>query len=141
MRPIEPVTVTDYTTDGRCSGCGQCCSSALPLSRSEVARIRAYVKKHGIREQHRHGMQGIDLSCPFRDEASRKCLIYDVRPDICRAFQCNQPVDVIQARKRYYHATRRIVFMRAEFFGNTADLDEFSEYLRMAIALGLDINE
>lgn len=130
--------ITDYTTDGRCSGCGQCCSSVLPLSKAEVARIHAYVKKHGIREQFRHGMTGLDMSCPFRDEMGRKCLIYAVRPDICKAFQCNQPMDVIERQKRQFHATRRHVFLRAEFFGNYTDLAYWAEFLRDGSPMNMD---
>lgn len=33
-------------------------------------------------------------------------------------------------RKWRFHATRRLVFMRAEFFDNTADIDAFSEVFR-----------
>ena len=127
---LEHVNVTDFTTNGRCSGCGQCCSSVLPLSRREVERIHAYCRTHKVKEQHRHGPQGIDLSCPFRDEAGRRCLIYAVRPDICREFQCNQPFEEIKTRKWRFHATRPLVFMRGEFFGNTADVDAFSGAFR-----------
>lgn len=131
---LDRVDVTDYTRDGRCSNCGQCCSSVLPLSAREVERIHAYCRAHKVKEQHRYGPQGIDLSCPFRDEAGRRCLIYDVRPDICRAFMCNHTADDIRRQKRLFHATRRLVFMRAEFFGNTADIDAFSATFRAAMA-------
>jgi len=36
--------VYDFTKDGKCSGCGQCCSSILPLSSSEIKEIRRYIK-------------------------------------------------------------------------------------------------
>lgn len=127
---LDHVNVTDYTTNGRCSGCGQCCSSVLPLSAREVERIHMYCRAHKVKEQHRYGPQGVDLSCPFRDESGRRCLIYEARPDICREFQCNQPFEEIQMRKWRFHATRRLVFMRAEFFDNTADIDAFSEVFR-----------
>lgn len=29
----------DYTVDGKCSGCGNCCSNVLPLADAEVKRI------------------------------------------------------------------------------------------------------
>lgn len=127
---LDHVNVTDFTKDGQCSNCGQCCSSVLPLSAREVERIHAYCRTHKVKEQHRHGLQGIDLSCPFRDEAGRRCLIYAVRPDICRAFLCNQSPEDIRRQKRLFHESRGLVFMRGEFFGNTADVDAFSEAFR-----------
>ena len=130
---LDRVTVTDFTTNGRCSGCGQCCSSVLPLSRREVERIHTYCRTHKVKEQHRHGVQGIDMTCPFRDEAGRRCLIYEVRPEICRAFTCNQSMDEIRRQKRLFHASRRVVFMRAEFFDNTTDCDEFAALMRAVL--------
>ena len=28
----------------------------------------------------------MDYTCPFRDEKNKKCMIYDVRPIICKLF-------------------------------------------------------
>ena len=46
--------VTDYTKDGECSGCGQCCSNYLPLSVKECFRIREYVRRKHIAESALH---------------------------------------------------------------------------------------
>lgn len=81
--------VIDFTKDGKCSNCGQCCSNLLPLSNDEVKQIKSYIKKHKIKEQRHNFIQGVDLTCPFRDEANKKCLVYEIRPAICRQFMCN----------------------------------------------------
>ena len=115
--------VTDFTINGKCSQCGQCCSNLLPLSDKEIARIKAYIKKHGIKEQRHNALLTVDMTCPFRDERNKKCLIYDIRPEICRVFQCNQERVVIVANKMRMHGVNNVVLMRNEFFGNTEDLD------------------
>ncbi len=113
--------VKDYTCNGRCSNCGQCCSDMLPLSEKEIKTIKEYVRKHSIKEQRHNASMSVDLTCPFRDERNRKCLIYEVRPAICRSFICNQPLSEMEANKARYHLQNKVVFMRTEFFGNTED--------------------
>lgn len=122
-------TVTDFTKDGKCSNCGQCCSNLLPLSAQEVNRIKAYIRKHGIKEQRHNVMMGYDMTCPFRDEANRKCLIYEIRPAICRQFMCNYKQEDLMRAKQAFHNINRVVFMRSEFFGNMEDEKFFSEFI------------
>lgn len=119
--------VTDYTCNGKCSNCGQCCSDLLPLSDREVKAIKAYIKNHPIKEQRHNAATGVDLTCPFRDERTRKCLIYAVRPAVCRTFVCNQPLLEMERNKMRFHTVNKIVFMRTEFFGNTEDIDWYRE--------------
>lgn len=116
----DETNVTDYTVDGHCSGCGSCCSDYLPLSQREIERIKAYMKKHSLREHVARVMAGpqLDMTCPFRDNVKHRCDIYEVRPDICRCFQCNQPVELINKNKEWYHQRNRVVSMRGEFFGD-----------------------
>ena len=112
--------VYDHTVDGKCSQCGQCCADFLPMSQAEVARIHAYVKKHGIKP-HRNlppTMEPVeDFTCPFRNELEKKCDIYEVRPAICRDFQCDKPRKQIEADKAMYHGKYSVVRMRQEFGG------------------------
>ena len=111
--------VYDYTKDGQCSNCGSCCSRFLPVSGKEVKAIRRYVRKKKIQEQ-RHfyptASPHDDWTCPFRSESERKCLIYEVRPAICRDFQCDKPREQIEADKSLYHGRYAVVDMRKEFF-------------------------
>ena len=127
---IDDVIVKDFTKDGKCSNCGQCCSNLLPLSEAEIKRIKAYIKKHGIKEQRHNVMVGVDMTCPFRDERNKKCLIYEIRPAICREFMCNHThADILKA-KLDFHNINQAVFMRAEFFGNREDIDFFVIVMR-----------
>ena len=112
--------IYDFTENGHCSNCGQCCSRFLPISEKEKKTIRRYMKKHGIKEQ-KHLLPTAqpveDWTCPFRCESERKCLIYEVRPAICRDFRCDKPQKKIEASKKLYHGKYDAVDMRKEFFG------------------------
>lgn len=125
--------ITDFTVNGNCSNCGECCSNCLPMSESDVKRIKAYIQKHGIKEQRHNFAVGVDMTCPFRDEANRKCLIYDIRPEICRSFLCNRPQEELLKEKTAIHKRQRTVFMRSEFFGNTEDFDFFASVMRSTV--------
>ena len=111
--------VYDYTRDGKCSGCGNCCSRILPVSGKEVRRIREYIRKHHIEEcVNRPPTAGPvqDWTCPFRDNMKRICTVYEVRPAICRDFRCDKPRKQIEADKRMYHGKYNVVDMREKFF-------------------------
>ena len=75
-------SIQDNTRKGKCIKCGECCSNLLPLSHSEIERIRAYILEHQI------SMQGHVPDCPFLSP-ERRCTVYEVRPLICRIYKCN----------------------------------------------------
>ena len=85
----------DFTDNGKCTQCGQCCSNLLVMIDEEIAIIRKYIKRHQIKE-HRHLIPltnlAIDMTCPFLNDSKKteKCDIYEVRPKICRDFICCQ---------------------------------------------------
>ncbi len=114
------MTITDYTVDGKCSKCGACCSNFLPMTEEEVRTIHKYLKSHPLKEQRHNVLNGIDATCPFRSDEQQKCLIYEQRPSICRAFMCNHTMQQIQNNKAiHYLACTRVVDMRLEYFNNT----------------------
>ena len=119
--------ITDFTENGKCSNCGECCSDLLRLSKYEISIIKRYIKKHNIKEQRHNAMVGYDMTCPFRDEANKRCLIYNVRPQICKSFMCNHRDEDIAKSKIDFHKVNKVVCMRNEFFGNTEDVDFFKE--------------
>lgn len=62
-----------------CTNCGECCG-LVPASKVEINTIRNYIATHGISPiKHKD-----KVTCPFRDNEAKKCLIYPVRPTICR---------------------------------------------------------
>ena len=113
--------ISNFTKDGKCSGCGNCCSNLLPMSQKEVDAIHKYIQKHDIKEC-KHllpvATPAYDMTCPFldTDKKCEKCRIYEVRPAICRQFICDN-----EQRAKHNRAllrqTRRIVDVRSEFYG------------------------
>lgn len=86
--------VTDIFTDrGSCDGCGECCGQYLPLTKKEIKRLKRYVRRNGVKptpEFLRYGDKYIfSCLCPFLG-SDRRCMVYDVRPAICRAYRCDR---------------------------------------------------
>lgn len=111
----------DLTCNGKCTGCGGCCSNILPMTEDEIRTIRNYIKRYSIKEQKRllpTVNPNLDMTCPFLDNSKKcnKCMIYEVRPRVCRDFICDPkqrpPVDLSYASKV------RIVLVREEFYGH-----------------------
>ena len=110
----------DLTCNGKCTGCGGCCSNILPMTEDEIRTIRNYIKRYNIKEQKRllpTVNPNLDMTCPFLDNSKKcdKCMIYEVRPRVCRDFICDPkqrpPVDLSYASKV------RMVLVREAFYG------------------------
>ena len=43
--------VYNMTDNGKCTGCGNCCSNILPMTDKEIEVIRRYIKKNHIKER------------------------------------------------------------------------------------------
>lgn len=67
--------------DHNCQNCGECCGP-VPASKKEIEHIRQYLKEnpHALSKMGK----GENLTCVFRNEEEKKCLIYPVRPLVCR---------------------------------------------------------
>ena len=99
-----------------------------------MKRIRAYVKKHGLKPHHNSIalMTGAnDITCPFRDNEKRLCDIYAIRPEICRSFICSKTFDEAQNDKKLLEKHRNPYSMRYAFFGECDN----SEMLEQCISL------
>lgn len=91
---IKPV---DCSICGKCSKCGECCTPYLPISQTELDTIVEYVIKNKIKPQKQMLVMQSRLSCPYHD--GKKCLIYEVRPLICKEFYCYKKPDIESAKK------------------------------------------
>lgn len=110
----------NFTINGECSNCGSCCSNNLPVSAKEIKTIKRYIQKHGIKERlcrYPIATPIIDCVCPFRSETENKCMIYEVRPEICRVFKCDNPMEKIKADRAVYYRKYGLINMREEFYG------------------------
>lgn len=122
--------VYDFTDNGKCIGCGRCCTSLLPLSSKDIKAIRRYIEKKHIKEQKAFyplkEEPDFDLSCPFRSESEKKCLIYKFRPAICKAFRCDLPSKNIQRNKDVLHGKFNVYDMRELFYAENNNTDSTS---------------
>lgn len=91
------IQITDNSVCGQCSKCGECCSNILPVSQEEVNKIQKYVIKNNIKPQTQMLVMQNRLACPYYD--GKKCLIYEVRPLICKEFYCYKKPDIKMAAK------------------------------------------
>lgn len=113
--------IFNFTIDGKCSGCGSCCSNFLPMSDKEIRQIKKYIQKNKI-EECKHllptSTPTYDMTCPFLDisKDKDKCRIYEVRPMICRKFLCDNDKRAKLSRNEI-NQTRNLVCVREEFFG------------------------
>lgn len=113
--------VYDMTENGKCTGCGNCCSNILPMTDKEIEVIRRHIKKNHIKER-KHiiplANPFLDMTCPFlnTDKKTEKCTIYSVRPAICRCFICPEPNGALK-HKELWHGVRMPVNVREAFYG------------------------
>lgn len=81
--------VTPYACNGKCIQCGECCTNFLPITKKEVSKIKQYIKEHDIKAENRIIENNIILQCPFLNQKTKKCNIYEARPFVCRNFLCS----------------------------------------------------
>lgn len=94
------IQITNYTCNGKCSSCGQCCGDILHLSKQEIKTIDDYLKIHKVEPTPRNVFAAYDNTCPFRDNDKKICKIYEVRPQICRTYQCDKtPEEAVRNRE------------------------------------------
>lgn len=91
------VKLQDNSCCGHCSRCGECCTNFLPVSQKEVDIIQKYVISNNIKPQMQMLVMQNRLTCPYYD--GKKCLIYEVRPLICKEFYCYKKPSVEMANK------------------------------------------
>ena len=78
------IKITDNSCCGQCSKCGECCTNFLPITQKEIETIQSYVLANKIRPQKQMLVMQNRLTCPYYN--GKKCLIYEVRPLICKEF-------------------------------------------------------
>lgn len=125
--------ITNFTCNGECSNCGQCCGDILHLSKSEIKRIDDYLKKHKIEQTPRSVLAEYDNTCPFRDNKNKKCKIYEVRPDICRVFKCDKSAKEVYINRELNNSGKLPRSMRNLFFKDNKGAKWLYEIIGMPI--------
>lgn len=108
--------VYNFTDNGKCVSCGNCCTAILPVTKGEIKAIKRYIRRKHIKIVKNSNVD-LDLTCPFRNNTEKKCNIYEVRPTICRDFKCDKPQKMIDETKEKYNYDNRFhtVNMRSIF--------------------------
>lgn len=122
---LNNITDTDFTNNGKCVGCGACCSNSLPMSEKEIRDIKHYISVNNIKEQVRvfnvlAEKPIADLLCPFLSNNDKdRCVIYEVRPEICRIYKCNEALlDNDGYKIIEFMSNRHLVNVRDTFFNS-----------------------
>lgn len=118
MERYKNLKITDYTCNGKCSNCGNCCGDILHLSKREIKEIDNYLKKHKIEFTPKNIMFVYDNTCPFRDNEKKICKIYEVRPIICKVYQCDKSPEEAYKRREINNEIRLPRSMRQLFFND-----------------------
>ncbi|MBQ9041461.1 MAG: YkgJ family cysteine cluster protein [Eggerthellaceae bacterium] len=90
-------------------GCGECCSRILPMTEQEANVLRKAVADRSI--QLRPEMAEIDFTCPLLSD-DKTCMVYDVRPFICRTYSCTVHAAGGMPVKHPFHHKVEFVDMR-----------------------------
>lgn len=125
------IKLTDFTNNGICSSCGECCSDFLHLSEEEIESINKYLKEFKV-PQHNKGRE--NTKCPFRNDLFCKCDIYSVRPYICRKFKCDTQPEKAEFERDEINKSRKAYSMAELFFNDSSK----REMLKM---LGINLTE
>lgn len=111
--------VTDFTKDGACSCCGECCKDIIIADHNEIWKIKKFVKQHGICPQpHPIGVNTLDMTCPFLCWDTHMCAIYPVRPKICKEFICSKSDKEIDEMRERIANQGVVLSLRKEIFGD-----------------------
>lgn len=131
IRDAHLEQVKDFTKDGQCSCCGECCKDIIVSDFNEIMKIRKFVKQRNIRPQvHPVGPNSVDMTCPFLNWDTHMCNIYPVRPKICKEFLCSKSREEINTSRERIAQIGTVLSLRKEIFGD----DSHIRILSLAIA-------
>ena len=80
----------DQTCNGKCSSRGTCCARYLYVSENEKNDIIEYCKENPdvpglfLLYDLLTDDESISTKCPFWDREEEECMIYEIRPQVCR---------------------------------------------------------
>lgn len=77
---------------GSCSGCGECCTHVVFAVPTLGEDDKKYYEYHKVEMFDNGGKTYLKITCPcgHYDKKTKKCKIYDERPNACRRFPWNE---------------------------------------------------
>ena len=139
----------NYCKNHQCSRCGECCTTNIPMTKKEVSHIRDYLNEHPDVKQRAYDNKPIKgnniyLKCCFY--VDNECLIYPVRPLICKQFKCDQCEKTMLLNRENAH--KKAYYNRIDDLSTFTDMREIffndSTTVIYSIAHGIgtmDVNE
>ncbi|MGL5176122.1 MAG: YkgJ family cysteine cluster protein [Cetobacterium sp.] len=83
----------NLSPDGNCNSCNECCSILSPVSPKELQVLKRLFTRKIEKNYYKHLIhykgEGIPSICPFSCYETKKCLIYSLRPTVCKKYHCN----------------------------------------------------
>lgn len=126
-KTFRDLSITDFTCNGKCSCCGNCCGDILHLSKKEIKVIDEYLKKNKVEPTPRCVLVEYDGTCPFRDNKNKICKIYEVRPEICRVFKCDKTVKQVYEEREMTNFNKMARSMRNLFFNDRIGAEKINQ--------------
>lgn len=117
--------VVDYNNP-KCINCNDCCGILTLISENEYQELKKYFTKNKIGKEiykvavkrvltEMRERDALYLQCPL-NTGTKKCVIYDRRPSVCRDFHCkaelNKVTEDVEKRKEVYG--KRMIFQLFE---------------------------
>lgn len=104
-------TPVNLSKNGECIECSSCCSIFTPISIEELKILKRLFTGKIIKNYVKilnENKEGFSATCPFSDFETKKCLIYNLRPSVCKTFHCDpklvKPVEFLKGRKFIFNA-------------------------------------
>lgn len=101
-----------------CKNCNECCTITASVSKTELKAMKRYITRHKdikkLINKNIEGMVGLGASmyCPFSDRETKKCLVYKVRPEVCKEFHCSK-----EKTEKFKRIVRSNKFIIGDLFG------------------------
>lgn len=124
------MNISDFTNNGICSNCGECCSEFLYLDDDEIEKIDNYLKEHNITQNNK---EEYNFKCPFRNDTLKKCDIYEVRPYICKMFKCDVPPEKAIITRDEINKNKKPRSMSELFFNDDSKIKFIFDNLKIKI--------
>lgn len=124
IKELEKDSESNNCINGNCSRCGNCCTPFLPMNKSEVNKVKEYLKQHPEIEEralNNKPVKGKDvyIRCCFYDAEEKSCMVYPARPGICKLYKCDQSQEIINTNKLVQSTTAKY---------NTTDLKTINDF-------------
>ena len=115
----------------KCEECNECCGINTSITKKEKVRITKFLTREEnehitikVNEKVAAAFEGnnLDLTCPMTDPETKRCRIYNIRPETCKGYHCKKTLKSSTVDKHIKKCTHTI----GDIFGFSSD-----DYLKL----------